>query len=59
MRAYRDLRRQPFAIIRDDAWIDSGTISHHAQISDNVTLQHSRVRGLLSPRRRARILPTA
>ncbi|WP_434641417.1 YdcK family protein [Klebsiella sp. I138] len=45
------------AIIHGDAWIDNGHISHHAQISDNVTLQHSRVRGYCRLADWARILP--
>ncbi len=45
------------AIIRDDAWIDSATISHYALICDNVTLQDSRVRGFCRLADRARILP--
>lgn len=45
------------AIIRDDVWIDSGTISHHALICDNVTLQDSCVRGFCRLADRARILP--
>ncbi|HEX4502488.1 MAG TPA: YdcK family protein [Scandinavium sp.] len=32
-------------IVEDDVWIDHATLSHHARISDNVTIQRSRVRG--------------
>ncbi|MCS2167321.1 YdcK family protein [Scandinavium manionii] len=43
-------------VIEDNAWIDGAIISHQAQISDNVTVQHSRVRGKCHIFGEARIL---
>ncbi|WP_312686547.1 YdcK family protein [Kosakonia sp.] len=42
--------------IRDNAWVDGSDISHAAQLSDNVTVQSSTVRGLCHLRGDARIL---
>lgn len=42
--------------VRDNAWVDGCEVSHHAQLSDNVTIQASTVRGLCHLRGDARIL---
>jgi carbonic anhydrase/acetyltransferase-like protein (isoleucine patch superfamily) len=44
------------AIIEGNAWLDNATVSHHARISDNVTIQASRVRGKCHLSGDARIL---
>ncbi len=44
------------ALIEDNAWIDNAIISHEARISDNVTIQCSRVRGKCHIFGEARIL---
>ncbi|ANR77337.1 acetyltransferase [Kosakonia sacchari] len=43
-------------VIADNAWVDGSEISHGAQLSDNVTVQASTVRGLCHLRGDARIL---
>ncbi|HHG8774409.1 TPA: YdcK family protein [Raoultella planticola] len=45
------------ALIGGNAWLDNAHISHHAEISDNVTVQDSRVRGYCRLADEARILP--
>lgn len=32
-------------VVEGNAWLDGATVTHHAKISDNVTIQRSRVRG--------------
>lgn len=43
-------------VIRDNAWVDGCEISHGAELSDNVTVQSSTVRGQCHLRDNARIL---
>ncbi|CAI8897750.1 YdcK family protein [Kosakonia quasisacchari] len=43
-------------IVLDNAWVDGSNVSHGAQLSDNVTVQASTVRGLCHLRGDARIL---
>lgn len=33
------------AIVAGNAWLDAAVVTHHSRISDNVTIQNSRVRG--------------
>ena len=45
------------ALIRGEAWLDHAEVSHHAEISDNVTIERSHIRGYCLLADRARILP--